>query len=136
MKIQSLVSVCLVAATLAAEDPSQNSNKGEFELDYKTDLTNKASVNDFFYKTESLLRQEKLDNSRNKRLLGSADFALGVEFGKKIIRTLVGRVGSLDLSFLSFGNIFSKVDKRQLMVLESTSTVLLGRTRDKIPDDL
>ena len=136
MKIQSLVSVCLVAATLAAEDPSQNLNKGEFELDYKTDLTNKASVNDFFYKTESLLRQEKLDNSRNKRLLGSADFALGVEFGKKIIRTLVGRVGSLDLSFLSFGNIFSKVDKRQLMVLESTSTVVLGRTRDKIPDDL
>ena len=136
MKIQSLVSVCLVAATLAAEDPSQNSNKGESELDYKTDLTNKASVNDFFYKTESLLRQEKLDNSRNKRLLGSADFALGVEFGKKIIRTLVGRVGSLDLSFLSFGNIFSKVDKRQLMVLESTSTVVLGRTRDKIPDDL
>ena len=125
MKIE-LVSVCLVAATLAAGRPNQNQE--ELELDYKTDPTKKASVSDFFYKTESLLRQEKHDNTRNKRLLGSEDFALGVEFGKKIFRTIAGRVGNLDLSFLRFGNIFSQIDKRQLMVLESTSTVVLGMT--------
>ena len=129
MKIQ-IVSLCLVAATLAADRPHQNSNKDEFEVDQITGPTNKykASVSDFFYNTESLLRQEENDNSRNKRLLGREDFALGVEFGKKIIRTIVGRLGNLDLSFLRFSNIFSKIDKRQLMVLESTSTVVLGRT--------
>ena len=124
MKIQ-IVSLCLVAATLAADRP---------ELDQIAEPTNKykASVSDFFYNTESLLRQEENDNSRKRRLLGSEDFAQGVEFGKKIIRTLVGRVENLDLSFLRFSNIFSKIDKRQLMVLESTSTVVLGGTCDKI----
>ena len=125
MKIE-LVSVCLVAATLATDRTDRNANNEELELGYKTDPINKASVSDFFYKTESLLRAEKCDNSRDKRLLGSKDFALGVKFGKKIFRTVLGRIGKMDLSFLSFSNVFSKIDQRHLMVLESTSTVVLG----------
>ena len=125
MKIE-LVSVCLVAATLATDRTDRNANNEELELGYKTDPINKASVSDFFYKTESLLRQEKNDNARDKRLLGSKDFALGVKFGKKIFRTVLGRIGKMDLSYLSFSNFFSKIDQRHLMVLESTSTVVLG----------
>ena len=127
MKIELVsLSVCLVAATLATDHPNQNSNTDKLEFDDKTGPINKASVSDFFYKTESLLRAKKNDNSRDKRLLGSKDFALGVKFGKKIFRTVLGRIGKMDLSFLSFSNFFSKIDQRHLMVLESTSTVVLG----------
>ena len=127
MKIQ-LVSVCLVAATLTLAAAAPRTEE-ELELDYKSDPTNKASVSNFFYKTESLLKQEEKDNARDKRLLSSQDFALGVDFGKKIIRSIFGRVGNLgNLSFLSLRNVFSQIDKRQLMVLESTSTVVLGKS--------
>ena len=121
MKIQILFVVSTLTLVAAAAR-----TKEELELDYKSDPTKKASVSNFFYNAESLLKQE--ENSRNKRLLSSQNFALGVEFGKKIISTIAGRVGEFDLSFLSLGNIFSQIDKRQLMVLESTTTVVLGMT--------
>ena len=124
MKIQ-LMLVCFVVATLTLAA----TGSPKLELDYKSDPTNKASINNFFYKTESLLKQEEKDNARDKRLLSSQDFALGVDFGKKIVRSIFGRVGNLgNLSFLSLRNVFSQIDKRQLMVLESTSTVVLGKS--------
>ena len=97
-------------------------------LDYRTDPANKVYVNDFFSKAESLLNRRTNGKSglRDKRLLASQDFTEGVEFIQEIIRKISEKLSNLDFSFLNFSNFFSQIDKRKMVVLESTSTVIVG----------
>ena len=133
MKIILIFSL-LPALSLSREGGNRDNLHEKFlGIDYKNDPSNKIYVNDFFSKAENLLK--KKNGIRDKRLLASADFTEGVEFIQEIIRKVTEKLKNLDLSFFKLSNFFSQIDKRKLVVLESTSTVVLGMfqvTRIKI----
>ena len=120
--------LCLVPCLPVQGGNTQNLNKKFVGLDYRTDPANKVYVNHFFSKAESLLNRRTNGKSglRDKRLLASQDFTEGVEFIQEIIRKISEKLSNLDFSFFNFSNFFSQIDKRKMVVLESTSTVIVG----------
>ena len=112
-------------STLAVSDPGTQNVRDEFQgVDYRKEFSNKIYVNDFFSKAETLLNKNtKYVGSRGKRLLASPDFSELIEVIQNVIQKVKDKFGGVDLSL---GNFFSQIDKRKLVILESTTTIVLG----------
>ena len=124
MKIILILSLVPALSRAVGHGDEDKADKKFLGLDYTNDPSNKIYVNDFFSKAEYLLK--KKNGIRDKRLLASADFTEGVEFIQEIIRKVTEKLKNLDLSFFNLNHFFSQIDKRKLVVLESTSTVVIG----------
>ena len=122
MKIILLV---FYISTLVVAGHGTQSVEDEFQgVNYRNEFSNKIYVNDFFSKAETLLNKNtKYVGSRGKRLLASPDFSELIEFIQKIIQKIKEQFSGVDLSL---GNFFSQIDKRKLVILESTTTIVLG----------
>ena len=124
MKIILILSLVPALSRAVGHGDEDKADKKFLGLDYTNNPSNKIYVNDFFSKAEYLLK--KKNGIRDKRLLASADFTEGVEFIQEIIRKVTEKLKNLDLSFFNLNHFFSQIDKRKLVVLESTSTVVIG----------